>query len=504
MFFDHLPTRTRRALNALLIAAIVVVATISFVLTVYAVPTWDDFCRGALPKNVGNFIANVQENYLVWSGRWAVHGLYALTFPHIGLDTFNHNLLLALSAVIWFTIFYIFLHIFFRDGVSASKKALLSVLLTTIYWVGMPDPGDTWYWLTGSTEYQLPFLLMAVSLVTLTSSWVTGEKLLPRIGAGLLGAAIAFVVTGLHEIVGLLLLGGMSVAFLLALTRKRWDVATVYGLVILVVVAGVLVVLMAPGTGVRTAKDFAEANSVTAGLKALISPRTSPLAWLGDARLWCLSALLVTTPAFLRLRPAWVDWKLPLPGPLSRMAAVVPLIGLSAVIAGTFAATFAQGSDSPPRVMNLLYAVLVAGWFASLIPIGAMIGDDSSRQGPLLRAVNLGSAVLLPVTLLIAPVTLKAVNDIPLIVKEWRPALNARADEIKQKLAAGETSLVLKRIDADPDTYRWDEFSVDPTDWRNDCAARFYGATELRIDLPPPPLALQTPTAPFYPVDHRD
>ncbi|RZI93767.1 MAG: hypothetical protein EOP39_31105, partial [Rubrivivax sp.] len=314
MFFDHLPARTQRALNALLIASLVIVAAISFFLTFYAVQTWDDFCRAALPKDLGNVIANVQENYLIWSGRWAVHGLYALTFPYIGLDTINHNLLLALSAVIWFTVFYIFLHIFFRKSLSAPKKAFLSVVLTTIYWAGMPDPGDTWYWLTGSTEYQLPFLLMSVSLLVLTSAWVTGDKLLPRIGAGVLGGVIAFVVTGLHEIVGLLLLGGMSVAFLLSLARKRWDVAIVYGLVILVVAAGLLVVLLAPGTSARTATDFATPNSVGAGIKALISPRTSPLAWLGDARLWCMTALLVTTPAFLRLRPAWVDWKLPLPG----------------------------------------------------------------------------------------------------------------------------------------------------------------------------------------------
>jgi hypothetical protein len=499
MFFDHLPARTRRALNVLLIASIVVVAAISFFLTFNAVQTWDDFCRAALPKDLGNVIANVQENYLIWSGRWAVHGLYALTFPYIGLDTINHNLLLALSAVIWFTVFYIFLHIFFRKSLSASKKAFLAVLLTTIYWAGMPDPGDTWYWLTGSTEYQLPFLLMALSLLTLTSVWVTGDRLLPRIGAGVLGGVIAFVVTGLHEIVGLLLLGGLSIAFLLALARKRWDVAIVYGLVILVTAVGIMIVLTAPGTGVRTARDFAQPNSVSAGLKALMSPRTSPLAWLGDARLWCLTVLLVTTPAFLRLRPAWVDWKLPLPGPLSRMAVVVPLIGLSAVMLGTFAASFAQGRDAPPRVMNLLYAVLVAGWIASLIPIGAMIGEASATQVSLLRAVNLGAAVLLPVTLLIAPVTLRAVNDIPVIVKDWRPALSARADEIRQKLAAGETSLVLKPIEADPRTYRWDDFGTDPTDWKNDCAAKFYGATDLRTEAPPVSAPSTEPDAPWRP-----
>jgi len=504
MFFNHLPLRTRQALNAVLIASIVIVAAISFFLTFYAVQTWDDFCRGALSKDPGDFIANVQDNYLIWSGRWAVHGLYALTFPHIGLDTINYNLLLALSAVIWFTVFYIFLHIFFRKSLSASKKAFLSVLLTTIYWAGMPDAGDTWYWLTGSTEYQLPFLLMSLSLLTLTSTWVTGHKLLTRIGASMLGGLIAFIVTGLHEIVGLLLLGGLSVAFLLALTRKRWDLVIVYGLVILLTAVGVLIVLMAPGTGVRVARDYAEPNSVSAGLKVLISPRTSPLAWLGDARLWCLTVLLVTTPAFLRLRPAWVDWKLPLPGPFSRMAAVVPLIGLSAVILGTFAASFAQGGDPPPRVMNLLYAVMVAGWVASLIPIGAMIGEASATQVPLLRAVNLGAAVLLPVTLLIAPVTLRAVNDIPVIVKDWRPALSARANEIQQKLEAGETHLVLKPIAADPRVYRWDDFGADPADWRNDCAALFYGATDLRTEVRPPPPVPRVPTAPLRPTKRQD
>ena len=463
-----------------------------------------------MPKDISRVPEIVLWNYNNWSGRWAVHTIYAFAFPHIDLLSINYNLLIALSAPIWCLIFYIFLHILFRKSLDTKQKVLFAILLCAIYWVGIPDAGNTWYWLTGSTEYQLPFLVMSLSLLVLTGSWITGAALLPKIGGVILGVALAFLVTGLHEIAGLLLFGCLAVGSLFAITRKRWDVAGIYVLTMVVIAGGLILNLSAPGDAIRAVIDYPNANNPAFAVRALISPRTSPIGWLGDARLLCLTVLLLTTPAFLKLRPEWTTWKLPLPGPLSSMAVAVPMIALAAVTGGAFVVAFAQGMDVPPRVLNLLYATLIIGWVASLIPAAGLIGahvqtlgqtpvqTPGQTPGPIFRAVNLGAAILLPVTLLIAPNTLQSVNDLA-TVRPWRSALDAQFADISRRAAAGEKNVVVKPIGLDPKTYSWNEIGPDPEYWENLCLAVYFDLATIHAEPPPPPIPPPKPNWPMPP-----
>jgi hypothetical protein len=427
----------------------------------------------------------VQDSYANWTGRWAGQAIYALTFPHIGITSFSYNLLITLSAPLWFAVFYCFLHILFRRSLDWKEKALFAALLTTIYWVGMPAVGETWYWLTGSVEYQLPFLLMAISLLALTSEWVTGRLLGPKLGAVALSCVLALLITGLNELVGLLLLGCLAVAAFLAFSRKRLDLAAIYGVVLLVVIGGILFNLGAPGNAIRIAEDFPNGSNPKFAVRALVDPDTSPIRWLGDARLLCLSALLITSTRFLRLRPEWTSWKLPLPGPLSSMAVMTPLIGLAAVLAAMFTVSFAQGTEPPARVTNLIYAALIVGWIAALVPIGRVAGSDSETPGTLLRGINTGAALLLPALLVIAPTTLRAAADLPAIATQWRPQLDARYREIAQRVATGERDLTVSPILVDPKSYFWDDIGPRAEDWKNQCMAEFHGAGQLRTSTAP-------------------
>jgi hypothetical protein len=487
MPFYNQTGQKQRTLWWLLVAAITLVCLLSLALAFFAPASFDDFCRGRWSRDIGTVFARVQDSYANWTGRWAGQALYALTFPHIGVTSINYDLLIALSAPLWFAVFYCFLHIFFRSSLGGKDKAIFAALLTAIYWVGMPVSGETWYWLTGSVEYQLPFLLMALSLLVLTSARVTSAAIAPKVGAVLLGALLAFLVTGLNELVGLLLLGCLFVAAFLAFVRKRLDVVAIYGIVIVVVVGGIALNITAPGNAIRVASDFPDANNPKFAVRFLVDPDTSPIRWLGDARLLCLGALLVTSTRFLKLRQDWTGWKLPLPGPLSSMAVVAPLIGLIAVVALTFAVAFAQGTEPPGRVTNLIYAALIIGWVGALAPIGRLAGADSETPGPIMRGINIGAAILLPVTLLIAPVTLKAAADLPAIATQWRPQLEARQQEIMKRAAAGERDLALSPITVDPKSYFWDDIGPVPEDWRNQCMAEFYGAKTLRTSAPQQP-----------------
>ena len=255
--------------------------------------------------------------------------VYALTFPHIPMTTAAYPALLALSGPIWFAIFYIGLHILYGKTISAARKALFATVLCAVYWVGMPNPGDTWYWLTGSVEYHVPMLLFALAMLVLTSSWIVTGGHGRRAAATVLGTGLGFLVTGFNELCGLLLLGTLAVAAFLAFVRRRPDIAAIYILAGAAVAVGLVITLGAPGNAIRRATDFPNANDPVFAIKSLIVPGLhSPIEWLCDARLLAMSAMLLASRVFVSKQPEWTGWKLPLPGPLSSMSVFVPLVGI--------------------------------------------------------------------------------------------------------------------------------------------------------------------------------
>src|SRR5215471_14849024 len=115
-------TKLLRAANWLLIVATIAVVALSLALTVFAAPLADDFCRGGGPTNWSAALEKVSSTYFSWTGRWGAMTVYALTFPHIPMTTAAYPALLALSGPIWFTIFYIGLHILYGKTLSSSWK----------------------------------------------------------------------------------------------------------------------------------------------------------------------------------------------------------------------------------------------------------------------------------------------------------------------------------------------------------------------------------------------
>lgn len=494
MLFEHLPRKTARGLTILLAASLVIIAALSLVYTFLAPAVVDDICRGGWSKDVRVALEWVPRTYMTWSGRWLTIAIYALTFPHIGITSLNYNIAILLAPVIWFVTFYAFLHIIFRRQLSVRNKAIGAGLMMAIFWVGMPATDQTWYWLTGLVEYDQPFMVMALSLAVLTSSWVTGGKLWPKIGGIALGAVLAFAVPALNEFPALLLSGCLALAIALAAIRKRLDLAAIYFGVLVLVVISLEINYQAPGTAIRGPQDFPNANSLSYGIRSITSPKTSPLGWLGDARMLCLTLLLATTPAFLKLRPEWTSWKLPLPAPFSSMLVVAPIIALGATIAGMFAVSFAQGTRPPGRIEGLMYAGFLVGWVAALAPLGLIAGKDADAPGPLLRAINLAAAVMLPISLLIAPTTIHAVTDLPEVAAKWRPELDARLADIQARVKSGERDLVLQRIAYQPKQFFWTDVSSDPNFWVNQCMAIYYGADTVRAPPEPLPAAPPAPT----------
>jgi hypothetical protein len=470
--------------KSLLVSAILIVGALSLGFTLFSGPLADDFCRAAWPDEWQGALEKVRHTYLTWTGRWAAVSIYAFVFPHIPMTSATYPLLMVQSGVIWFTIFYISLHIFYGNTLSEARKAIFSSILCAVYWTGMPHPGDTWYWLTGTVEWQIPMLLFALSMLVLTGSRIRSGGRLERVTASFIGAGLGFLVTGFNELCGLLLLGTCTIATLLAFIRRRPDMAAIYLFAGIVAAAGVLITVGAPGNTLRIASDFPNSHDPIFAIRTLIVPGlNSPIEWLGDARLLALSLFLLTSLTFVNAQPEWTKWQLPLPSPFSSMAAFVPLVGFTAVAAGLLAVAYAQGSNLPQRALNILYAVLLVGWIAALIPLGQIVRKDIYRQGEFVRGAHMFAAIAFPITLLIAPNTLRAAYDLPDVVSRWHPSVISRDTEIRQLLLDGNQDIIIESTAPLPKLYLGGsgDITSDPTDWRNVCVAQYYGVRSIAI-----------------------
>jgi uncharacterized protein DUF6056 len=482
VIYDHLPQRSRRLARAALSVAILLTVTVMLIYTYYAVAMADDYCRAGLPANL-DWLARVKQLYMEWSGRWAVHALYVLTFPKLAITSISYSLLLLLSGPIWFLIFYIAAHILIGNAMRVGEKAFVALIFTVIFWASMPGPGETWYWLTGSIEYQIPFLLMSCCLLILTASLNSSSyiKVVCCIGA----AILAVLVTGFNELIGLLLLGLLSVGIILSLFWRRLDAALGFTSVLVFTAVGLAVNLLAPGTVVHGAVSTNPYNLFTAIRLVFLEPGQAPLPWLGQPAMLWLTILFLTSPGFLSRLPTWVRTQRTSTVPLWLL--LVPLVGLVAVHLTLLAADYAQGFDAPTRILNIAYAVFLIGWLASLIPLGRLSSETAVPDQSLGKALHLVAAVMLPLSIILGANVMSGLSSLRKTAREFAPAVAAR--QVLMRAETGKNArqgnpIELSPIASNPRLFFWNDIAEDPEDWRNECFARYYQVRSVRLSKP--------------------
>jgi hypothetical protein len=488
VIYDHLPGRSRRLARTALGGAILVTIAVMLIYTFYAVAIADDYCRASYAPDL-TWLAHVKRMYTEWSGRWAVHSVYALTYRDIAITSISYSLLLLLSGPLWFVIFYITAHILLGNAMRRGEKAFLAVLFTVVFWASMPGPGETWYWLTGSIEYQLPFLLMACCLLTLTAGRNSSSavKVICCIGA----AVLAVLVTGFNELVGLILLGLLFIGTVLSLLWRRFDDALEFTAVLGFTVIGLAINLLAPGTVVHGGLSTNPYNLMTAIRLVFLEPGQAPLPWLGQPPMLWLTILFLTSPGFLSRLPAWVrtqPWvRTQRQSTVPLWLILVPLIGIVAVHLTLIAADYAQGLEAPARILNIAYAVFLIGWFASLIPLGLLSSEAAVPKQSLGKALHLIAAVMLPLSIILSANVMSGLSSLRKTVREFAPAVAARQALLRAQTANNTRQgdpIELSPITSNPKLFFWMDIREDPDDWHNECFARFYNVKSVRLSKP--------------------
>ncbi|MEN8184787.1 MAG: DUF6056 family protein [Myxococcota bacterium] len=464
-----------------------VVATLAMAgaLLLFANPLADDFCHASNVRELGLFRC-VSVDYAQWGGRWA-STLLACTFPWLFNVTqwYSLPLLGILIAMLLGTRLLLAEVLELRDRPRQAWG--LSLVVLSLYWAGMPHPGQSIYWLEGAWVYSLNLslgMMLFVGLLRLPAPGSPGWSL--RV-AGL--ALLAFFLAAFHELFTFVQIGLLVVGAALAF---RWGDGRRYAWAIvgIATLLGFATVLVAPGNEAR--QDFATGNvaggsplralqaSVAMAVRILDAPSlrdrlgsNSPLGWVLDPKLLAATVLLVVVPSMRSLRPSWLErdaalWRLLIPG------TCIAFLGGSFVAGG-----WALGRTMPLRAFNGLYLVFLLGWLLTALVYTRDRGEVGTPRAE--------TAFLRTVSVLILALGLMGSTNLKLGLRDLATGRASAFDrEMERRYAAapaareGGRPLVAERVNPWPSSYF--QFDVDRTPENlQQCVARFLDVSSIQI-----------------------
>jgi hypothetical protein len=284
----------------------------------------------------------------------------------------------------------------------------------------------------------------------------------------------AFVVSALHELYGfmlvVILLAGSLIAWLW--DHRSWSTWGVVGLGALV---GLVVVLVAPGNFARAARRSGHGDLAMAAATAFPQAAKHAIFWLIDLRLWAATVALLSP----RLDAAQI-----FSGRLSQLRFVLP-VGLGILLGlGFFVPSVALGAEAPGRTVNALYLLFLAGWGVTVLAWRGRlvlwmkaVPVEQRERVSLLAVVTLGAGIILYGSL---P---RAIVDLATELREYNVALEARYSLIRTASARAITDVGVPVLPSYPRSFvgqGWD-ITNDPQNWRNRCAADFFGLRSIRV-----------------------
>ena len=437
----------------------------------FAHPMADDLCRAAAARERG-IINAVLMDHVTTGGRWAANGLVYVVSYLVDLSRVYGLVLgafIAASSLGW----VIFFRSILGSQIPAGTMWFVASSLLLMHWAGTRPPGENYYWLTGLINYQLSLGLAAGVLggvISQSSRERTSQPLWLTFSL-IIGA---FTVCALHELYGLiltatLLLGG-GLAWLWGhRSSSTWIVVGLGAL------AGLVIVVMAPGNFVRAARQPRQGDLELAVTIALPQAAKYLRTWLLDLRLWAGTVALAAPT----LDAGQITWNR-----LARLRFLLP-VGMAVFLGlGFLVPSMALGAPAPGRTVNALYLIFLVGWGLTALSwrsrILARMGADSVERREWMALV--GIAALAGGIVLYGSLP-RAVLDLTRDVWAHDAALENRYGLIQAQSARGIKDIEVPPVPSYPRSFvgrGWD-ITNDPQNWRNRCAADFFGVRSIRV-----------------------
>lgn len=461
------------ALAALAILAEVLVLIVACGLFAYTHPIADDYSRAGRVKELG-FWGSVHFEYFQWSGRWVGTGLEYLS-PAVADISRVYPYWVVSAAIVFAACLHFFLATVLQLRVLGLKALLLTVSFLCLYWTGMPSVAETFYWFPGAAETHgaIAFTLLILAALLRTGQMRTGGRIVLTVALALL----VIITDGMHEMFGMLLCMLLAIGAFVSYRRKT-GTAWLWGVVLVAAVAGILVVVLAPGNAFRLAKW---PNRGQVGLTLSLAWEQALAAipmWLRDGKLWAATLALLLVPGLNTISPTWcrnstIRWKIWIP--------VIWVAALGICFCGT---GWAMGDRMPPRVRNAVYMIFLIGWLLTAMAWSAPWRSRLQELAPAFQAVAATAVIVWSLSLVTIGNTPAAYADFRTAAPEWDRFIRQRDDKIRTAVAAGATDLIVDRPPVGVQSYYPYDLSSDPSHWVNDGWAKWFGLKTIRVRGP--------------------
>ena len=483
-------------------AGVLTTLATAFVLALYACPVADDFFRAG-SIHTDSWYHEVAVNYFQWSGRWSGIGLALVVLPRVDMIKWYPTLL---GGIVFFQTLGLWAYWRMILGENVSRRHLLALIAVSlaVFWANLPSPGETHYWVTGGIENQLNIwlaLLLIGGLVRARWDQLSPVRFLSLTA---LFCVLAIFVTGIHELIGLMLCIVLATGTCVALKSGQNRRGTFgWGLVTLSAVIGLAVMMAAPGNRARSAmvasiipqKDQNLLHALKlAGAQAA---RVLPI-WVFDARLMAAVLLLVLSPSPIWAGAGRIRW-----GEVSPKLVVASIWLL--IVTGMFVGpSVIMHVPMPGRTLNAAYTLFILGFFTTVIVWLRSRAESESetvslRESPRARFARSGALATLGLSLVLSTNTRDGIIGLAKgIPQNWHRMIEWRDQLIRREVQNGATDLVLqtRNLAAEdrakwPNLYFFEDITEDPTWYVNQHVARYYRLKTIRRVSPDGTLANQ-------------
>ena len=467
-------------------AGVLMTLATAFVLILYACPAADDLYRAGIIRT-RSWYSEVALNYFIWSGRWSGIGLALVILPRVDIVRWYPILL---GALVFFQALGLktFWRMLLGGTVTRRQVLVLTAATMAVLWASLPYPGETCYWITGGFENQLNISLSLLLIGGLVlARWEEMSRWRARAWtAGL--SLLAFGVTGMHEMIALMLCIVLATGTAIALkTRRSTHQGWAWVAVSLSALIGLAVVVVAPGNSIRSSLypkhgGMIHALEVAWGLAWQLLP-----SWVLDVRLLAATLVLVLNPSLARARAGGPRW-----GGISPKLVVTAVWLL--IVAGMFLGpSYVLHTPMPGRTLNATYTLFVLGWITAVIvwtrshaESGGATVTSQEANGP--RFARSAALAVLGLSLLVTGNTCNGIvglrNGVP---QNWKRMIHWRDRLILKAVRGGATQVVLPIHDFAainaanwPRMYSFFDITEHPTYWVNQHVALYYGLQAIR------------------------
>ena len=371
----------------------------------------------------------------------------------------------------------VFVRVLIGGEVRRATMLGFAVSYFVLFWSMHPAPGQSFYWFTGSVEYQLNLSLTLLLLALLSqrravlAPW---QRFLQSAAA----PAIGFLIAGIHELAGCMLAAVCLVGTVVTgktghPNRRLWAWVAVFSLL------GLLLVAAAPGNQARRMASFPDSYNLLLTLWLTLWQAVKAVTrWICDVKLLSATMLFILHPAIRSSRPDWLlHGRIPL-----RWIILGTWVLLLAI--GFGAPSWVTGQEMAGRTLSAVYYVFLLGWFVNVFVFTRTLDLGSIVAKEYLPSIRSFTLVFYSLSVVTTGNSRVAMHDLAHRAIPWREAIEERYGMIRGSERKGVLDAGLPALPERPRIFGREpgDITSDATHWSNVCFADFFGLPSARLE----------------------